>query len=186
MRQRNGRSLVPINFRVCKIKITLKYVYIKTTLPIYSLFPLIAKANSQYLKALAASLPVRFCLRPVSTQENKHRIGLDFFPSCIIRTAGPKKVESTSTLYHPGCGSQVQAGTEYSHRKPMHARVQFCPDPVRSHAYFSEWKSALIRGLGFCPMSKFCQPVLRLLLRDLSLFFYSSQKPIHSECFQIL
>ena len=32
-------------------------------------------------------------LRPVSTQENKHRIGLDFFPSCIIRTAGPKKLK---------------------------------------------------------------------------------------------
>ncbi len=35
----------------------------------------------------------------VSTQENKHRIGLDFFPSCITHTAGPKKVENTSTLY---------------------------------------------------------------------------------------
>ena len=32
-------------------------------------------------------------LRPVSIQENKHRIGLDFFPSCIIRTAGPKKLK---------------------------------------------------------------------------------------------
>ncbi len=30
-------------------------------------------------------------LRPFSTQSNKHRIGLDFFPSCIIHTAGPKK-----------------------------------------------------------------------------------------------
>ena len=27
------------------------------------------------------------------TQENKHRIGLDFFPSCIIRTARPKKLK---------------------------------------------------------------------------------------------
>ena len=27
--------------------------------------------------------------RPVSTQENKHRIRLDFFPSCIIHTARP-------------------------------------------------------------------------------------------------
>ena len=51
-------------------------------------------------------------VRPVSTQENKHRIGQDFFASCIIHTAGPKKVENTSTLYHPGCGSQVQTGTE--------------------------------------------------------------------------
>ncbi len=31
--------------------------------------------------------PMPFFL--VSTQENKHRIGLDFFPSCIIRTGGP-------------------------------------------------------------------------------------------------
>ena len=44
-------------------------------------------------------------LMPISTQENKHRIGLDFFPSCIIRTAGPKQVENTSTLYHQGCES---------------------------------------------------------------------------------
>ncbi len=35
-------------------------------------------------------------LRPVSTQENKHRIGLDrtgLFPSCIIHTAGSKKLK---------------------------------------------------------------------------------------------
>ncbi len=44
---------------------------------------------------------VGLVLRPVSTPENKHRIGLDFFPSCIILSAGPKKVENTSTLYHP-------------------------------------------------------------------------------------
>ena len=41
-------------------------------------------------------------LRPISTQENRHRIGLeslDSFPSCIIHTArGPKKVENTSSL----------------------------------------------------------------------------------------
>ncbi len=30
-------------------------------------------------------------LRPIFTLENKHRIGLDFFPSCIIRSAGLKK-----------------------------------------------------------------------------------------------
>ncbi len=40
-------------------------------------------------------------------QENKHRIGLDCFPSCIVRTARPKKVENTSTLHHRSCGSQV-------------------------------------------------------------------------------
>ncbi len=48
-----------------------------------------------------------------------HRIGLDFFPSCIIGTAEPNKVENPSTLYHPGCGSQVQTGTENWYRKPM-------------------------------------------------------------------
>ena len=67
-------------------------------------------------------------------------IGLDFFPSCIIRTAGPKKVENTSTLYHPGCGLQVQSGTENWYRTPIR-RFNFLP--VRSHAYFPEWKSAL-------------------------------------------
>ncbi len=29
----------------------------------------------------------------LSTQKNKHQIGLDFFPSCIIHTAGPKKLK---------------------------------------------------------------------------------------------
>ena len=56
-------------------------------------------------------------IRPVSTQENKHRTKLS--PFCTIHTAGPKKVENTSTLYHPGCGSQVQTGTENWYRKPM-------------------------------------------------------------------
>ncbi len=32
-------------------------------------------------------------LRLISTQENKHQIGLDCFPSCIIHTAGPKKLK---------------------------------------------------------------------------------------------
>ena len=32
-------------------------------------------------------------LRPVSTQENKHGIRLDSFPSCNIHTAGPKKLK---------------------------------------------------------------------------------------------
>ena len=88
-------------------------------------------------------------LRP----ENKHRIGLDFSPSCTIRTAGPKKVENTSTLYHLDCGSQVQTETENRHQKPMHARVQFCSDPVRSHAYFPEWKPALSTVIN-CALSK--------------------------------
>ena len=60
------------------------------------------------------------------------RTGL--FPSCIIYTAGPKKVENTSTLYHPGCGSNWN-------RKLVpkaHARVQFCSDPALM------WKPALM------------------------------------------
>ncbi len=79
-------------------------------------------------------------LRPVSTQENKHRIGLDCFPSCIIHTAGPKKLKNTSTLFHRIIGSNWN-------RKLVpkaNARVQFCSDPVRSHAYFPEWKPAFM------------------------------------------
>ena len=71
-------------------------------------------------------------LIPVSTQENKNRIGLDFFPSSLIHTARPKKVENTSTLYHPGCGSQVQTGTENWYRKLMRG-INFVPirsDPM--------------------------------------------------------
>ena len=44
-----------------------------------------------------------------------------------------KKVENTSTLYHPGCGSQVQTGTENWYRNSR-ARVQFCSDPI-SHLF---------------------------------------------------
>ncbi len=61
------------------------------------------------------------------------RTGLS--PSCIIRDAGPKKVENTSTN-HPGCGSQVETGTENWYRKPIYAWIQFCSNPVRSHSYF--------------------------------------------------
>ena len=68
-------------------------------------------------------------------------VGSDFFPSSLPTHRRTKKVEYTSTLYHSGCGSQVQTGTENWYRK-AHARVKFCSDPVRSHAYFSEWKSA--------------------------------------------
>ena len=78
-------------------------------------------------------------LRPVSTQENKHRIGSDWtFSILYYPHRWTKKVESTSSLYHPGCGSNWN-------RKLIakaHARVQFCSDPVRSDAYFSEWKLA--------------------------------------------
>ena len=57
-----------------------------------------------------------------------------YYPLCQT-----KKVENTSTLYHPGCGSNWN-------RKLVpkaHARVQFCSNPVRSDAYFPEWKPAL-------------------------------------------
>ena len=81
----------------------------------------------------------RIVLRLVSTQENKHRIGSDWtFSILYIHTAGPKKVGNTSTLYHRITGSNWN-------RKLVpkaHARVQFCSDPVRSHAYFPEWKPA--------------------------------------------
>ena len=79
---------------------------------------------------------------PVSTQEHKHQIGLDFFPSCIVRTAGPKKVENTSTNYQWRI-----TGSKWNRKlvaKP-HARVQFCYDLVRSHVYFPEWEPALIK-----------------------------------------
>ena len=88
-------------------------------------------------------------LRPVSTQKNKHQIGLDFFPSCIIHTAGQKILENTSTLYHPGCGSHVQTGTENWYRKPMRG-FNFVPirsDPMliflsgnRPLSRFSTWR----------------------------------------------
>ena len=80
-------------------------------------------------------------LRPVSTQENKHRIGLDFFPSCIIHTAGPKNVENTSTLYHPGLRITGSNWTENWYRKPNMRGFNF---EFRSDAYFPEWKSAFM------------------------------------------
>ncbi len=69
-------------------------------------------------------------IRPVSTQDRigSDRIGLDFLPSCIIHTTGPKKVENASTLYHPGCRSQVQTATENWYRKPMRG-FNFAPIP---------------------------------------------------------
>ncbi len=79
-------------------------------------------------------------LRPVSTQENKHRIGLDFFPSCIIRTAGPKKVEK----YYLGCGSQVQVGTENWYFMLIGTSCfmfNFVPIPC----FCSEWKLTFVR-----------------------------------------
>ena len=83
-------------------------------------------------------------LRLVSTQENKHRIGLDFFPSFLSTPPDPNKVENTSTLDHPGCGSVVQTGTENCYRKPLRG-FNFVPiQSDLSHAYFPERKSAFI------------------------------------------
>ena len=75
-------------------------------------------------------------------QENKHRIGLEFSRLVLICTAGPKKVENTSTLL----SSRLRiTGSNWNRQlvPKAHARVQFCSDPVRSHACFPEWKSAL-------------------------------------------
>ena len=62
-----------------------------------------------YLKVALDQFPLR-----------KISIGSDWLSvRLIIHTTGPKKVENTSTLYHPGCGSQVQTGTENWYRKSM-------------------------------------------------------------------
>ena len=63
---------------------------------------------------------ITYHLRSVSTQENKHRIGLDLFPSKNLRVADHKfKLKQ-------------KIGTESP-----------CPILFRSHAYFPEWKSAI-------------------------------------------
>ena len=79
--------------------------------------------------------------RPVSTQENKHRIGLDFFPSCIIHTAHQKSWKYFNSL---SIGLQI-IGSNWNRKlvAKANARVQFCSVSVRSDAYFPEWKSAL-------------------------------------------
>ncbi len=50
-----------------------------------------------------------------------------------------EKVETTLTLYHRIIGSNWNKKLV----PKAHARVQFYSDPVRSHAYFPEWKPAL-------------------------------------------
>ena len=60
---------------------------------------------------------IKCSLGPVSTQENKHRIRLDFFPSCIL-SASPDQ-NKVKILYHLGCGSQVQTGTENWYRNSL-------------------------------------------------------------------
>ena len=78
-------------------------------------------------------------LRPVFTQK---MIGLDYFASCIIHIAGPKKVDSLLS------GLQITGSNWNMNRKLVpkaHARVQFCSDQVRPHAYFPELKLAFNR-----------------------------------------
>ena len=72
----------------------------------------------RYLLCLDANDQVTI-LRPLSTQENKHRIGL--YSSCIILSAPPdrKKLKILELFYLSGCGAQVQTGTENWYRKPM-------------------------------------------------------------------
>ncbi len=94
----------------------------------------------------------------------------------VLNTPRDKKVKNTSTLYHPGCGSQIQTGTEIpcaglilfrsdpmliflSGNRPKELKsfqlsvlVQRCgqykmeKSPARSDAYFTEWKPDLGGG----------------------------------------
>ena len=73
-----------------------------------------------------------------------------------IHTVGPKKVENTSTLYHPSCGSQIQTGTENWYRKPMRG---FNFAPVPSHAYFPQYKSALTRNTYRITVRSWCTTI---------------------------
>ena len=59
--------------------------------------------------------------------EPSDRTGLFFILYYPCRRT--KTIENTSTLYHPGCGSQVQTGAENWHRKPMRG---FNFVPIRS------------------------------------------------------
>ena len=62
---------------------------------------------------------MKFGIRKISIGSD-----LTFFHLVLSTPPDKKKVENTSTLYHPACGSQEQK-----------------TDPVRSHAYFPECKS---------------------------------------------
>ena len=65
----------------------------------------------------------------------KISIGSDWtiFQFVLSPTAGLKKVENTSTLYHPGSRSQIQTGTE-----------NWYPTPMRGfNTYFPKWKPTL-------------------------------------------
>ena len=91
------------------------------------------------------SLSVKNCLldalvqlTPVSTQENKHRIGLDSFPPCNPYR-WMKKIENTTTPYHRIIGSNWNRKLV----QKAHARFQFCSDLVRSHVYFLIWSDPM-------------------------------------------
>ncbi len=74
------------------------------------------------------------CLRPVSTQENKHRIGLDFFTS----SAGPKKLKILQLFIIRVADHRFKLEQKIRTESPCAGSILF-----RSHAYFPEWKSAL-------------------------------------------
>ena len=77
----------------------------------------------------------RFPLRKIT-------IGSDFFHLVLSAPPDQKKVENTSTLLSSGLRI---IGSNWNRKlvPKAHARVQFCSDPVRSHAYFPLWKPAL-------------------------------------------
>ena len=63
-------------------------------------------------------------LRPVSTQEEKHWIGLGAFPSCIIHTARPKKLKVCQLFIIRVADHRFKL-----EQKP-YAQVQFCSNPM--------------------------------------------------------
>ena len=69
----------------------------------------------------------------------KMGIGSDSFPSFIIHTTEPKKLKILQLFI-------IDRITGSNWNKKLvpkaHTRVQFCSDPVLSHAYFPEWKPA--------------------------------------------
>ena len=94
--------------------------------PVLALSASLQKACVAVLRASSK----RF-LTPVSTRENKHRIGSDWtFSSCIIHTARPKKLKILQLFI---CGSQVQTGTKNWYRKPISG---FNFVPIRSDPTF--------------------------------------------------
>ena len=85
---------------------------------------LVAKAHARVQFCSFVPIP---CML-ISTQENKHRTVFHL----VLSTPPHHKVENTSTRYHRIIGSNWN-------RKLIpkaHVRVQFCSDPVRSHAYY--------------------------------------------------